>query len=299
MTELIIIISTIISVIFVTLYVILRRNLGNIINQLKNINSTKTNSKILIFSSDKCIRELAIVINKSIEERQKTEIQYKKMEIELKQAVANMSHDLRTPLTSIVGYMQLIEDDTLTDEEKKEYIDIVKKRSQALQDLITSFYDLSRLESKEYKFELKSLNISNIVCDITASFYKNFLDKKIEPVISIDENIQNVIADENAVRRIISNLMQNILRYGTGKVYIYINQHNGYVSTIFTNDAPDLSEEDAAHLFERFFTADRARTGKSTGLGLSIVKQLVEQMGHTISSRLGNGKLSIEIDWKT
>jgi signal transduction histidine kinase len=298
MTELIVILFAASMVIFITFYAILRRNIINISNQLNEINVTKTNSKLLISSSDKQLRKLVLAINKSLDEKKKTESEYKRMELELRQAIANISHDLRTPLTSIMGYMQLIEANNLSDDEKKEYIDIVKKRSQSLQILISSFYDLSRLEAKEYKFELKSLNISNLVCDIMASFYKDFLDKGIEPTINIDEKVIAVIADENAVRRVVFNLVQNMLRYGKGLISISLTQHKGYVSTIFSNDAPDLSEEDVSHLFERFFTADRTRTGKSTGLGLAITKQLVEQMGHIISAKQLDGKLFIEIKWK-
>lgn len=298
MTSLIILMLIISTVTLAILYFLLKRNLFKITSQLLHINSTKTNSKLLVASSDKQLRGLASAINKSLDEKLNTESEYKRMDLELRQAIANISHDLRTPLTSIMGYMQLIEDSTLPEIERKEYIDIVKKRSQALQVLITSFYDLSRLESKEYKFELKSINLSNILCDILASFYKDFEDKGIEPIVNIDESSSPVIADENAVKRIISNLIQNILKHSKGIVHISLTQEKGYITTVFQNSAPDLREEDVSHLFERFFTADRMRTGNSTGLGLAITKQLVEQMGHTISANLVNGLLAIEIKWK-
>ena len=221
------------------------------------------------------------------------------MDLELRQAIANISHDLRTPLTSIMGYIQLIEDDNLPDEERKQYIEIVKKRSKALQMLIGGFYDLSRLEAKEYKFELKTLNLYNIICDITASYYNDFLNKGIEPSMELEENIKLVISDENAVRRIFSNLIQNMLKYSSKNMSVTLSQKDGYISNVFTNDAPKLKEEDVTHLFERFFTGDKTRTEKSTGLGLAITKQLVEQMGHKISASLKDEKLSIEIMWIT
>lgn len=286
------------TAVFVTLYFLLRKSIRYTVDQLNSINSSKTNSKILLSTTDKQLSKLALAINKSLEEKQKIEIEYIKMDLELRQAIANISHDLRTPLTSIMGYMQLIEDSSISDDEKRQYIDIVKRRSNSLQILISSFYDLSRLEAKEYKFDLKSLNISNILCDIIASFYNDFIDKGIEPVITIDEKSALVIADENAVRRIFSNLAQNILKYGQGFVSISLKQHEGYIITVFENDAPNLSEEDASHLFERFFTADRTRSGNSTGLGLAITKQLIDQMGHTISAKLIDGKLNIQIKWK-
>lgn len=298
MEKLIIFMLIVILILVVALYFSLRKSIKGVTNSLSHINSTKTNSKVLISSTDNEVRALAMEINKSLEEKNHTEEKYKRMDHELRQAIANISHDLRTPLTSIMGYMQLIEDESLPQAERKEYINIVKQRSKALQMLIGGFYDLSRLEAKEYKFELKTLNLYNILGDITVSYYNDFVNNGIEPDINLDENIKPIIGDENAVRRIFSNLIQNILKYGKNNVSISLKQSNGYISTIFKNDAPDLNDKDAAHLFERFFTGDRARTGKSTGLGLAIAKQLVEQMGHKIEAKLEEGSLSIEIRWK-
>lgn len=297
MEILIIVLSLGLAGIFAILYFLLRKEIKGVTFQLQEINQNKTNSKIKI-SLNGGIEELALEINKMLEEKRKSEAEHKRMDTELRQAIANMSHDLRTPLTSIMGYIQLIEDDNLSSEEKKEYIDIVKRRTESLQVLISSFYDLSRLEANEYKFELKSLNLANILFDLMASFYMDFSNKNIEPIIDADEKAAFVIADENAVRRIFSNLIQNILKYGNEYVFISLKQDKDYVITTFTNDAPDLSEEDSKHLFERFFTVDRTRTGASTGLGLAITKQLVEQMGHNISIELSNGRLSIIIKWK-
>lgn len=297
METLIIIFLTIILSIFVTIYILSRKEVESIANQLNKINGTNTNAKILISSSDKQFKKLSLEINKMLEEKQKAEVEYKRMDLELRQSIANISHDLRTPLTSILGYIQLLEDNGLSENEKKQYMDIVKRRAESLQILIYGFYDLSRLEAKEYKFELKSLNLSNIMCDLIASFYNDFLSKKITPVINIDDSAPPVISDENAVRRIFSNLIQNVLKHGSGSVHISLKQHEDHIVTIFKNDAPDLNEEDVDHLFERFFTADRTRSGKSTGLGLAITKELVEQMGHAISAEICDGELSIIIKW--
>ena len=298
METLIIIVISIIGSLFAILYFLLRRDIDNIANQLHEINNTSTSSKILDPTSNKQLGNLVLEINKSLEEKQKTEVEYKRMDMELRQAIANVSHDLRTPLTSIMGYIQLMDDNELSVEERNQYIDIVKNRTKSLQNLISSFYELSRLQSKEYKFDLKSLNLSNIICDLLASFYNDFLNKGIEPFIEIDESVSLVIADENAVRRIFSNLIQNALRYGNANVSVLIRQDENHVITTFSNDAENLKEEDVSHLFERFFTSDRTRSGENTGLGLAITKELVEQMGHEISLEFCNCNLSIIIKWK-
>lgn len=282
----------------ITLYFRLSREVKNISGQLREHNKGKTNSKILLAFSNKALEDLAQSMNRSLEEKQRVEVEYKRMDKELRQAIANMSHDLRTPLTSIMGYMQLIEDDNTKAEDKKQYLDIVKRRAATLQGLIESFYDMSRLEAKEYKLELKPINLNSIMCDMIASFYNDFINRQVEPTIEIEENNPMIIGDESAVRRVMSNLIQNMLRYGNKYIHISLRQEGNTILSIFENDAQGLTDDDVPHLFERFFTADRTRSGKSTGLGLAITKQLVEQMGHGIRAELADGRLRLIIEWK-
>ncbi len=294
----IIIILIIAVAVLITLYLMLSREVKNISSQLKEHNEGKTNSKILLSFSNKALEDLAQSMNKSLEEKQSLEIEYKRMDKELRQAIANMSHDLRTPLTSIMGYMQLIEDDSTKVEDKKQYLDIVKRRAATLQGLIESFYDMSRLEAREYKLELKPINLSSIMCDMIAAFYNDFINRQIEPIIEIEENTPMIIGDENGVKRVIANLIQNMLRYGSKHIRIYLIREKNTLLSVFENDAQGLTPEDVPHLFERFFTADQARSGKSTGLGLAITKQLVEQMGHSIRAEFKDGRLGLIIEWK-
>lgn len=299
MESLFIVLFLILLGIFIAFYHLINIEIKSITKQLNTINNNENNAKILMNSSFTNLGKLAIQINNTLREKQENEIKYKRKDTELREAIANISHDLRTPLTSIMGYIQFIEENTLSEEEKKEYISIVKNRTKTLKGLINHFYELSRLESKDYNFNLKYLNLYNVMTDMILSFYNDFLNKGLEPSMDIEENSSLIIADEDAVRRILSNLIQNMLKYGEGFIGISLKQEEKYLITTFTNDAPNLNEEDAQHLFERFFTADRARTGQSTGLGLAITKELVEQMGHMISLKLDQGKLSIIIKWKT
>lgn len=298
MEILIIIIIVVLLILFVALYTFLNKEIGNIANMLKEINNTETNLKVLMSSSSKNLKSLVLEINKSLDEKIETKVQYKKMNSDMKEAIANISHDLRTPLTSIIGYMQLIEDNNLSDSEKKEYIEIVKKRAKNLQGLIENFYDLSRLESYEYKFKAESIDLSKVLCDILASFYNDFLKAGIEPSIEIDKKLPEITADENAVKRVISNLTLNIIRHAKKSTKISLKNHGDFVIMSFKNAAPDLKKEDCEHLFDRFFMADRTRNGNNTGLGLTITKELVEQMGNSIYAELIDGNLSIIIKWK-
>lgn len=246
---------------------------------------------------NKNIENLVLCINDLYEKNQKINTKVRRSEEELRRSIANLSHDLRTPLTSIMGYIQLIKANNLTAEENSKYLDIVERRSETLQSLITSFYELSRIESSEYKFDLKAVNLSNLLCETIALFYNDFLNKAIEPDIKIDEKVPDIIADEKAVMRIFSNLINNMLKYGEKNVIIILRKEEDYIVTEFKNNAPNLKEEHVEHIFDRFFTADLARSDKNTGLGLSITKALVEQLGHEIEAVLTDSMLTIKIIW--
>lgn len=248
-------------------------------------------------SDDKDIENLVLCINDLYENNQKTNIKVRHSEEELRRSIANLSHDLRTPLTSIMGYIQLIKADNLTVDEREKYIDIVERRTTTLQNLITSFYELSRIESNEYMFDLKTVNLSNLLYETVALFYNDFVDKAIEPDIRVEEKVHNIIADEKAVMRIFSNLINNMLKHGEKDVTITLRKEKDYIVTEFKNYAPNLKDEHLEHLFDRFFTADTTRSDKNTGLGLSITKALVEQLGHEIVAVLDNGMLTTKITW--
>lgn len=244
------------------------------------------------------IEEVVSKINSLYDENQKVNAEKKSMEDEIRQSIANMSHDLRTPLTSIRGYIQLLKSGDINLEEREEYIEIVERRTKSLEVLISSFYDLSRLHSSEFKFELKKINIRNILCDNIATYYNEFVNKEIEPIIEIDENISSIVSDDKAVNRIFSNLIGNMLKHGNGKVEISLIEDDKYILSTFSNSAENLTEENVDKIFNRFYTADKSRSDMNTGLGLAITKSLVEGLGNEVYAELINGMLNIKIKWK-
>ncbi|MDT8716912.1 HAMP domain-containing histidine kinase [Clostridium sp. 19966] len=273
-----------------------KKDIKYISKQIKDSEGEYCNIRITTLNKD--IEQLALCINYLYEKNQKINAKIKHSEEELRRSIANLSHDLRTPLTSIIGYMQLIKSENLTTEEREKYIDIIQKRASNLQDLITSFYELSRIESSEYKFDLKAISLSKLLSEAIAIFYDDFINKNIEPNIQIQEGIPNIIGDEKAVLRIFSNLIANMIKHGEGGVSINLKSEEGFIITEFSNSAPNLKEENINHIFDRFFTANLSRSEKNTGLGLSIVKALVEKLGHRIMAELHNETLDIKIIWK-
>ena len=248
-------------------------------------------------SVDKDIENLVESINLIFDSRQKIVAEKNKNEEKIRQSISNMSHDLRTPLTSIMGYLQMIKSEKSSEADKKEYMDIVEKRTKSLQQLISSFYDLSRMEGNEYNFNYKKVNLSSILCENIAVFYNDFRNNNIEPIIEIDENVKDIISDDGAINRIFSNLITNMIKHGESFVKITLRQENDVIITEFINKATRLTEENVDKLFDRFYTVDNSRSDKNTGLGLYITRIIVEKLGHSISSKIDNGYLIIEIIW--
>lgn len=300
MQGLIIFFLLVIIFIIITMLILLIRNIKALRLDVAKLNSRNTNELLKVKYPNKELEKLIIEINKSISSRKETEEKYRSMDLELRQAIANISHDLRTPLTSIIGYVQLLKDDNLDKNIKEDYLNVIEKRSIVLKNLISSFYDLSRLQANEYDLEVEKINLSNILCEIIAAFYEEIEKKGIEPIVEIDENSYKVYGDKKAINRIFTNLIQNILKYAKDSVKISLVRENDFILTEFSNRADNIEEVDVERIFERFFTVDRMRTGQNTGLGLAITKILVENQGHEIwaDKNIDKNILSIKIKWK-
>ncbi|KYC62318.1 sensor histidine kinase [Heyndrickxia coagulans] len=292
-----VIISSILAFIFLSDLLFIKKELKNILNQLKNYNIRKTEKKIDITLLDKDIEKMAIEINNLIDLHALSNIEKKSAERELKQAIANISHDLRTPLTSILGYIQLIEKPEVTDEERKEYLAIAKDRAKRLQILLNDFFELSVIESVDHSLKLEKLGLNSIVEEIAINLYDQFNEQQIVPSIKIPQEQMNIIGDESAIKRVIENLVINAIRYSDGSVSITLEKNNTKVNLTISNDVKDITEKDVELFFNRFYTADQTRSGKGTGLGLSIAKALMDKMNGKLSAELKDSWLYVKCSW--
>ncbi|MDS0525517.1 HAMP domain-containing histidine kinase [Clostridium sp. SHJSY1] len=258
----------------------------SLVRQLKNINKKSIDKKITIGLLNKKIEVLAENINEVIQIKKQSEANKVKIENELRQTIANMSHDLRTPLTSIKGYIQFLKLEDITEEEKRQYLNVAEERVKTLEILLNDFYELSLIESLDYKIELKKLNINRVTEEIILEKYSDFTNRNIMPKIQMPKENIFIIADKKALERVIENLLSNAIKYAKDRINIYLEVEEGMVLFKISNTTQSLTSLDVEHIFDRFYMADKIRSGNGTGLGLAITKGLVEKMNGTIKAGL-------------
>ncbi|MCP3029493.1 sensor histidine kinase KdpD [Halobacillus sp. A5] len=277
---------------------LLKRELKRAARQLSELNNEVTSKKIDISYYDKEVEQLAVEINKQIDLTQKAEAEKRSSENELKQAISYISHDIRTPATSILGYIQFLESDEITKEVKQEYTGIIKANAQRLKTLLEEFFELSVIDQIDYPLKLEEINLNSLTLEVLLGFYEEFHQKNLEPAIHIPDHGFLLTTDPSAVKRVLENLIVNAIRHSTGHVSVELKQVDQSVQLIVRNTVKDLKEQDVQHLFDRFYKADHTRAEKGTGLGLPIAKSLMEKMNGSLSAELKENQLLMTCEWK-
>lgn len=248
---------------------------------------TDTNTLIDISTGDKYMRGLANAINIQLRKLRAQRHRFRQGDTELKNAVTNISHDLRTPLTAIFGYLDLLEQEEKT-ETTERYLAVIRNRAELLTQLTEELFRYSVIISGEQDIVKKPVVINGILEESIAAFYTVFYERGIVPKIRMPETKIIRTLDASALTRVFSNLLQNAIKYSDGDLEIVLTEE-GRIS--FTNTASGLGKVQVGKLFDRFYTVEAAR--KSTGLGLAISRTLIEQMGGTISAAYRGDKLCI------
>ena len=275
----------------------LEKNLRQGAQQLKDRKAERSAAPLRLAAPNAAVEELMSQVNALLRAGEDERTMLRQREQALRRQIANVSHDLRTPLTSILGYLQLLEGETLTEGERREYLDIIESRAQVLQSLITSFYDLSRLEAGEYPIHREKVDLREVLGELLAAFYDE-LEAHFEVSVDLPEDLPLVWGDRAAMTRVYSNLLRNALDHGEGSLSIEARTEDGMVKTRVSNGGAQVSDTELPHVFDRFFTSDQTRSGRNTGLGLAIVKALADQMeGRAVAELTGN-VFSIILYWK-
>ena len=250
---------------------------------------TDTNTRIDISTRDKDMCALADSINCQLRILREEHLRYYQGDRELKNAVTNISHDLRTPLTAICGYLYMIEK---TDDRAAvdRYLSFIAERTEAMKQLTEELFRYSVIQTEDTEAVLEDVNVNQALEDSIMGYYGAFSEKGIVPEVEI--TAQRIVRRLNPayLSRIFSNLLNNALKYSDGDLQICLRDSG---ELVFANTAKGLSAVAVEQLFDRFYTVEAARN--STGLGLSIARTLVERMGGTISAAYENERLTITL----
>lgn len=294
-------ISILLIVILAVRHCLLLKGLSDVRKQLEAIHEAEETNQIVtnphnFFELNKLIQE----INVDIVRNQENLIQYRVKEQALKEQMTNISHDLRTPLASILGYFELMNDEEATEEETQQYLKMIQKRAKLLQVLLANYYDLARIESDEYPLQMRSIDASAMLAEILATFYYDFSNKNMKVEVIQDIPSLNVLADEKMLHRVFINIIQNVLKHGREECRIVHQANNNQMVTKIMNKISESADIDIEQVFARLYSLDKARSSGSTGIGLTIAHILIEKMGHEIDAELNEeGWFSIIIYWKT
>ena len=268
---------------------LLKADLDALSEQIDEKLNGDTNVSLYVSGRDRQLCRITAKLNRQLDLLRKQQLQYQHGNTELKNAVTNISHDLRTPLTAIAGNLYMIR---RTDDpaEIGSCLDAIEERTEAMKQLTEELFRYSVIVSDEREAETEEVFVNQLLQESISSFYPVLTEKGITPSIHLTDAriVRNV--NRSALARVFSNLLNNAVKYSGGDLEITLSD-KGEIT--FSNMAKELSAVETEQLFDRFYTVEAARS--STGLGLSIARTLVERMGGTITADYDNGRLTIRL----
>lgn len=250
---------------------------------------TETNTLIDISSRDRHMRRLAADVNVQLRRLRSERLRYQQGNLEIAETITNISHDLRTPLTAIYGYLDLMKK-TENPEDAARYLRIIENRMDALKQLTEELFCYFAVSSSISETTYETVILNSALEEILSAYYASLKKSQITPKVSLPEEKITRLLNKNALSRIFANIISNAIKYSDGDLEITLSE-NGEIS--FSNHASKLNELQVMRLFDRFYTVESA--SKSTGLGLSIAKELTEQMNGTIRAEYHNHVLCISL----
>lgn len=248
----------------------------------------ESNLRLTVRTFGMAPRRLCRAVNQRLEEGRQLRLETQKREQELKYTMTCISHDIRTPLAGAMGYLQLLEEDP---ERQTEYLDIVRERLEKLEELLEELFLYTRLQGGSLPLECETTAALPPLWDALAEFYPQLEAAGVEPKLRFDREDMTVWASPEALGRVYRNLIANALRHGGGGLTI-----SGQDQTIcFSNELPPGPNPDPERLFDRFYQSSPDRAAGGAGLGLSIVRELMERMGGQASAQIMGNELQISL----
>ena len=272
--------------------ILIRKEINNITCSLAKILNTDTNKLLTCITSDKLLKNLVRVLNKRLKELRKLEIEYKQGNQSLKSAITNISHDLRTPLTAIRGYVELMEDEN-PNQQQQDYLRIIDAKVQDLGELTEQLFDFSKNLDLQQEIRVMPVCLNDVLIESIVSFYSLFKKCQMTPQLDLCEEKVVRLLNENILKRIFENIISNAVKYGQSDLKVRMTA-DGVIE--FSNDTDELDFTRLGKLFDRYYTVQDAK--RSSGVGLSIARQLVDLSGGTIDASYQASVLKIMIRFK-
>ncbi len=286
--------ATILVLALLVMFIQYRRQIRRNCEQLEVMQKHSSNQRLTSDLPYGEVNELVRRINEICDQYQKESIMIERNENNLKEAIANLSHDIRTPLTSLDGYVQLL---VMSDspEEKEHYLQIIQNRISSLKELLEELFTYTKMQDQNYELSCVPMDGTACICGTVLAFYEDFENRGLEPEVSFCEEPLMILGNEVALRRVIQNLVKNALVHGTNRLGLKLEKQENNLHFVCYNDKKESEIIDVEKIFERFYKGDKARTTTSTGLGLAIAKGLIDRLQGEISAKVEDGLFIIEI----
>lgn len=273
-------------------YILLKLSLNKLYKDFELIINSDTNNLLTILCNDKNLKEFINKLNKNLKKLRKLELEYNQGNINLKHTITNISHDLRTPLTAIKGYLDILDKKNFTKEQIK-YFNIINTKVNDLVNLTEELFNYSKILDKAYLIKKEQVCLNIVLEEVLCSYYDLFKNNNIIPKIDITSNKIIKEIDLICFKRIIENIISNLLKYSKESIYIKLDNTG---SITFINKTNKLDKVSVGKIFDRYFTVESSK--KSNGIGLSIAKELVILNNGEITAKYINNKLIIKIVFK-
>ena len=284
----------IICLILLIYLISLKKQLMNIRRELDRTSEASYDRRITIQLFDKSTEELCASINRCIDHQKQLKAEAERSEVQLRRAVSDIAHDLRTPLSVIKGDLQLVLREEELSEKAEGYIRTCLEKTERLKNMSDEFFELSVLESDSTPIKLKKLNLTNLIMKFFAENESLIRLSDLTPEIDLPAETVFVMADEQMVMRMLLNLLGNIIKYSKNHFTFKLSA-NGSLRISNPVDRDNIPETDK--LFERTYRGDSARSGNGAGLGLYIVKLLAQKQNAQVSAEISNGELAVTVDF--
>lgn len=251
--------------------------------KLEEIQDTDSDENVMVFTDNKVLMDLAAQINRLLENQRKVKVDFRRSEIASKKMLSNISHDIKTPMTVILGYLEIMR---LNGSGENEMLLKVEQKARRVMELINQFFTLAKLEAGDTDIEISKIDVCEICRENVLDFYELLTQKEFRVEVDIPEEAVFVRGNKDALQRILFNLISNVVRYGTDGKYmgIFLRSDKKYIYIDVVDKGKGIDKAFAQNVFERLFTMEdsRNREIQGNGLGLTIAQNLAHQLGGEI-----------------